>query len=75
MRMSDYVYQHGLSQMHSEEMYDGGGRKQKAMKTVAVLGDYLAREDRDPADMTLLPAPAHRPVPEARTPELGAVVG
>ena len=52
--MSDYVYQHGFSRMHAEEMYDGGGRGQKAMKTVAVLGDYLAREGRDPADMTLL---------------------
>ena len=52
--MSDYVYQHGFSQMHAGEMYDAERRKQKAMKTVAVLDDYLDREGRDPADMTLL---------------------
>ena len=52
--MKDYTYQHGFSALHREDMYDQGGRYQKARKTLAVLTDFIATTDNDPANLSLL---------------------
>lgn len=51
---TSYVYQHGFSLMHPEEMYDGEQRSRKAMKTLSVLSDYLTAQGQDPSELSLL---------------------
>lgn len=40
--MGAYQYQHGFSEMHSDEMYDVESRELKANKMLAVLEDYYS---------------------------------
>jgi 2-polyprenyl-3-methyl-5-hydroxy-6-metoxy-1,4-benzoquinol methylase len=47
-------YQFGFSETHRGAMYDAEQRTQKALKTVAVIQDYLAGVGKDTADISLL---------------------
>lgn len=50
----DYQYQHGFSELHSEEMYDTAGREQKANKSLAVIDDFVGKAGLRRKDLYLL---------------------